>query len=126
MFSEKMEDLRDQLLKIKGIGEETADCILLYAGKKPSFVSDAYTKRFLHRYGLLNGMKTYGEIRKSFMESLPEDVYLYNEYHALIDHHGSSVCQPKPDCQNCSVRVIDKSTHCQHAVSMSLSHPSEV
>lgn len=118
MFSQEMEDLRRKLLSIRGIGEETADCILLYAGKKLSFVSDAYTKRFLQRYGLLNGMKTYGEIRKTFMESLPEDLYLYNEYHALIDHHSSGICQSKPDCPNCSVRVIDKNTRCQHAVSM--------
>jgi endonuclease III related protein len=120
MFREEMEDLRGQLLSIRGIGEETADCILLYAGKKLSFVSDAYTTRFLQRYGLLNGMKTYREIRKSFMENLPEDVYLYNEYHALIDHHGSGVCQSKPNCQNCSVKVIDKNTRCQHAVSNNL------
>jgi len=114
MFNEEMKELRSQLLGIRGIGEETADCILLYAGKKLSFVSDAYTKRFLQRYGLLNDMKTYREIRKSFMESLPEDIYLYNEYHALIDHHGSGICQSKPDCQNCSVRVIDKRTRCQY------------
>lgn len=118
LFNEEMDDLRGQLLKIRGIGQETADCILLYAGRKPSFVSDAYTKRFLQRYGLLNGMKTYDEIRKSFMQNLPEDVYLYNEYHALIDHHGSCVCQSKPDCQNCAVRVIDKRTRCQHSFSM--------
>jgi len=115
MFSEEMEDLRQQLLKIRGIGEETADCILLYAGRKPSFVSDAYTKRFLHRYGLLQDMKTYGEIRNFFMRNLPQDVYLYNEYHALIDHHSSAVCQSKPNCRNCPVRIIDEATYCHYA-----------
>ena len=115
LFNKKMEDLREELLKIKGIGKETADCILLYAGKMPSFVSDAYTKRFLDRYGLLKGMKTYDEIRDFFMQNLPEDVYLYNEYHALIVHHSHAVCQSKPNCQNCPVRIIDEKIYCHYA-----------
>jgi len=116
LFSGEMEDLREELLKIKGIGKETADCILLYAGKMPSFVSDAYTKRFLDRYGLLKGMQTYDDIRDFFMQNLPEDVYLYNEYHALIVHHGHAVCQSKPNCQDCPVRAIDKTTYCHYAI----------
>ena len=118
LFNKKMEDLREELLKIKGIGKETADCILLYAGKMPSFVSDAYTKRFLDRYGLLKGMKTYDEIRDFFMQNLPEDVYLYNEYHALIVHHSHAVCQSKPNCQNCPVRTIDERIYCHYAASL--------
>ncbi len=117
LFSGKMEDLREELLKIKGIGKETADCILLYAGRMPSFVCDAYTKRFLDRYGLLKGMTTYDDIRNFFMQNLPVDVYLYNEYHALIVYHGHTVCQSKPDCRNCPVRVIDKTTYCHYAKS---------
>ena len=117
LFSEKMEDLRGELLNIKGIGKETADCILLYAGKMPSFVSDAYTKRFLDRYGLLKDMKTYDEIRDFFMQNLPKDVYLYNEYHALIVHHSYAVCQSKPNCQNCPVRTIDEKIYCHYAAS---------
>ena len=111
-----MEDLREELLMIKGIGKETADCILLYAGKMPSFVSDAYTKRFLERYGLLNGLITYDDIRGFFMKDLPKDVYLYNEYHALIVYHGHHICQSKPKCQICPVRIIDKKTFCQYAL----------
>jgi endonuclease-3 related protein len=114
LFSVKMEDLRQELLNIKGIGKETADCILLYAGGMPSFVSDAYTKRFLERYGLLKGMETYDDIRDFFMQDLPKDVYLYNEYHALIVHHGHSVCRSKPNCQDCPVRAIDKKTYCHY------------
>ncbi len=117
LFSEEMEDLREELLKIKGIGKETADCILLYAGKMPSFVSDAYTKRFLDRYGLLKDMKTYDDIRNFFMQNLPEDVYLYNEYHALIVYHGHAVCQSKPNCRNCPVRIIDEKIYCHYAES---------
>lgn len=116
MFSLNMESLRKELLSIKGIGRETADSILLYAGKKLSFVSDAYTERFLQRYGLLNGMKGYEEIRKFFMDNLPKDVDLYNEYHALIVHHGYAVCRAKPDCQQCALKVIDRKTYCRYAM----------
>ena len=118
LFSKEMEDLRGELLKIKGIGKETADCILLYAGKMPSFVSDAYTKRFLDRYGFLKGMETYDEIRSFFMQNLPKDVYLYNEYHALIVYHGHTVCQSKPNCPNCPVRTIDEKIYCHYAASL--------
>lgn len=115
LFRERLPELRQQLLHIRGIGHETADCILLYAGGKPSFVSDAYTKRFLDRYGLLQGMRTYDEIRTHCMRNLPQDVYLYNEYHALLDHHGAFVCKAKPDCPHCPVKVIDKTTRCRYA-----------
>jgi endonuclease-3 related protein len=115
-FSKKMEDLRQELLGIKGIGKETADCILLYAARMPSFVSDAYTKRFLDRYGLLKGRETYDEIRDYFMRGLPQDVDLYNEYHALIVYHGHHVCQSTPNCRDCPVRVIDKKTFCHYAM----------
>ncbi len=115
MFSSEMESLRKELLNINGIGKETADSILLYAGKKLSFVSDAYTERFLRRYGLLNGMKSYEEIRKFFMDNLPKDAYMYNEYHALMVHHSYAVCKAKPDCQNCAVRAVDKNNLCDYA-----------
>lgn len=115
MFRQQTEDLREQLLGIKGIGQETADCILLYAAGKPSFVSDAYTQRFFERYGVFHGRKTYEEIRNFFMHHLPRDIYLYNEYHALIDHHSSHVCQSRPDCDRCPVRIIDRNTRCHYA-----------
>ncbi len=116
MFSSGTESLRKELLGINGIGKETADSILLYAGKKLSFVSDAYTERFLKRYGLLNGMKGYEEIRQFFMDNLPKDVSLYNEYHALIVHHSYAVCKAKPDCQQCALKAIDSKTYCRHAL----------
>lgn len=103
--------LRRELLALRGIGPETADCILLYAGKKLSFVSDAYTARFLDRYGILKGAG-YDEIRKYFMDNLPEDLYLYNEFHALIVHHGNSVCRAKPLCLECPVRTLERGTRC--------------
>ena len=112
MFSVETDKLRNELLSIKGIGKETADSILLYAGKKLSFVSDAYTKRFLERYGLLNNKSGYDDIRHFFMSSLPQDVYIYNEFHALIVHHCYSICKSKPNCSQCPIRRIDKNNDC--------------
>lgn len=115
MFSEETDKLRKELLSIKGIGKETADSILLYAGKKLSFVSDAYTKRFLERYGLLNDKSGYDDIRYFFMSNLPQDVYIYNEFHALIVHHCYNICKSKPNCSQCPIRRIDKNNDCYFA-----------
>jgi len=109
MFSKDMEALREELLTIKGFGRETVDSILLYAGKKLSFVSDAYTARFLIRLGLIDKSFDYEDIRKYFMDNLPKDLYTYNEYHALIVHHGWATCKAKPVCGECVVK-----RYCQH------------
>ena len=102
--------LREELLRIKGIGKETADSIVLYAGKKLSFVSDAYTQRFINRYGKFNGLNSYDEIRNFFMTRLPQDVYIYNEFHALIVHHCFLICKTKPLCEACAIKKFnDKS-----------------
>lgn len=113
MFSRGLDALRKELLDLKGIGKETADCILLYAGKKPSFVVDAYTKRFLARYGLAKAGVSYDEVRDLFMNNLPEDAPLFNEYHALIVHHSHFVCKSKPQCGICKVRGAAKSARCK-------------
>jgi endonuclease-3 related protein len=103
MFAVDLDTLRGELLALKGIGRETADCILLYAGEKPSFVIDAYTKRFLARLGLGREDAPYDEVRGFFMANLPEDTQLYNEYHALIVHHCHFVCRSIPRCDVCMV-----------------------
>jgi len=120
MFLKETDDLRKELLGIKGVGKETADCILLYAGNKLSFVSDAYTKRFLDRFGLLNGITDYDEIRKYFMENLPQDIYIYNEFHALIVHHCYAICRAVPGCEKCPVNRLDRSNFCDFAVKRGL------
>lgn len=79
-------DRRQRLLALWGIGPETADSILLYACKKPIFVIDTYTKRFLSQYGAR--FKTYDGYQKFFMDRLPKKVKLFNEYHALIVKWG--------------------------------------
>lgn len=101
MFEEDAKTLREKLLSIKGIGPETADSILLYAGKKPIFVVDAYTYRVLSRHGLLPDETTYQEIQELLTESLPEDTQLFNEYHALLVKLGKEHCRKNPVCEGC-------------------------
>lgn len=99
-------ELRRRLLAVHGVGEETADSILLYALELPIFVIDAYTRRIFTRLGFLHGGETYAQIQQAFMAQLPADVPLYNEYHALIVQLGKSVCRPKPRCAACPLRDI--------------------
>ncbi len=90
---------REQLLRIRGIGRETADVILLYAGGRPFFVVDSYTKRIVSRvFGVRGG---YEELRSWFEENLPPDVELYREFHALLDEHAKRRCLKNPLCGGC-------------------------
>ena len=94
-------ELRRELLAVHGVGEETADSILLYALERPVFVVDAYTRRAFSRHGAFNARASYGEIQRFFQDRLPPDVALYNEYHALIVHLGKDYCRPQPRCEDC-------------------------
>jgi endonuclease-3 related protein len=105
MFATPTAQLREQLLRIHGIGPETADSILLYAGNHPVFVIDGYTRRILKRHGLTQGKESYEELRGLFEKSLPLDAQLFNEYHALIVHTGKHHCQARAAiCSNCALR----------------------
>lgn len=101
MFSEPISSLRGKILMVKGVGSETADSILLYAGEKPIFVIDAYTKRVLSRHGMITDGASYGDIQDLFMRSLPLDVSLYQEYHALFVRLAKTFCKTKPLCMGC-------------------------
>ena len=101
-----LEDLRSVLLSVYGIGDETADAILLYAAGKPSFVIDAYTRRMLARLGWIEGRESYQQLRKAFTKALPTDVGTFAEYHALIVHHGKSHCRLRPRCNTCPLLGI--------------------
>lgn len=91
--------LRERLLAVKGIGPETADSILLYALDAPVFVIDAYTQRIFSRHGLLPEDSDYHEIQSLFMDALPRDAALFNEYHALIVRTAKQWCVKKtPRC----------------------------
>jgi len=107
MFKEKTEKLRKKLLNVKGIGPETADSILLYAGEKPVFVVDAYTKRIFSRHRYIRDGADYSEVQELFMKNLPKDVVLFNEYHALIVELGKNLCKSnKPLCNVCPIEGV--------------------
>jgi len=101
LLQQPMSAARVELLGLKGIGPETADSILLYAGQIPSFVVDAYTRRIFGRFGLLNGSESYDDVRQLFMQKLPQQASLFNQYHALIVQHAKIHCLKKPRCLNC-------------------------
>lgn len=99
-------ELRTLLLAIKGVGQETADDMLLYAFDRPVFVVDTYTRRLLTRLGELDGGEGYETIRKGLEAALGPDLDLINEYHALIVRHGKEVCRPRPRCGVCCLRAL--------------------
>lgn len=102
MFKKRTDALRRELLEVNGIGPETADSILLYAGNHPVFVVDAYTKRVFSRHRIIKPDADYHEIQEIFMKNLPYDVKLFNEYHALIVRIGKDFCRTKkPFCSKC-------------------------
>jgi endonuclease III related protein len=108
MLAGDMWPLRKELLAINGIGEETADTILLYAAGKPIFVIDAYTRRILQRHGLCGPAETYGALQAIFMSSLPPDAALFNQYHALLVNTGKSFCKKRPYCDTCPLNLLQR------------------
>ncbi len=106
LFKNNIESLRKQLLGVYGIGEETADSIILYAGNKPAFVIDAYTRRIVDRLGLAPQEQSYTGYQKIFTSNLPADARLFNEYHALLVRHGKESCRKQPVCQRCCLRGL--------------------
>jgi endonuclease III related protein len=102
MFQTPMAELREKLLAVHGIGPETADSILLYAGHKDVFVVDAYTKRIFARHGFVSDDVPYEELRSLIESALPRDVSRYNEFHALLVQVGKNWCRPRdPRCAEC-------------------------
>ncbi len=96
--------LREELLALRGIGEETADVILVYAFYRPSFIIDAYTRRLLARLGFDFPDAT--AVRRFFEGGLPRDARLYGCYHWLILDHGIATCRKVPKCKQCLFRNI--------------------
>ena len=108
MFAADTEPLRRELLAIHGIGPETADDILVYAAGKPSFVIDAYTIRIMRRVGIApEGRDNSDAWQAMFHAAVPRDVPLYNEFHALLDHHHKQACTKNaPRCETCCLQSI--------------------
>ncbi len=105
LFSRDIGALRGELLSVNGIGEETADSIILYAAGRSIFVVDTYTRRVFSRHNFLNDNASYQDIQKFFMQNLPKDVKMFNEFHALIVKLGKEFClKNKPKCGACPVR----------------------
>ena len=102
MFRKRTDALRRELLSVNGIGPETADSILLYAGNHPVFVVDAYTKRIFSRHQIIKADAEYHDVQEIFMKNLPHDIKMFNEYHALIVRIGKDFCRNrKPLCSRC-------------------------
>ena len=106
LLSRDSRALRDELLSIHGIGDETADDILLYAAGRPSFVIDSYTRRIMGRMGISPQRGRYGDYQRVFHEGLPPDSTLFNEYHALLDRHAKQTCKKTPLCEGCCLRDL--------------------
>ena len=101
--------LREELLLIHGIGEETADDIMLYAAEQPSFVIDTYTRRIMDRVGMTPGTAhpKYGDYQAVFHTYVLQDIQLYNEFHALWDRHAKEACTKlSPRCEGCCLLDI--------------------
>ena len=109
LFALDTAQLRRELLSIHGVGEETADSIMLYAAQRPVFVVDAYTRRIAGRLGLCPPHASYGDLQALFTGALPADQALLNEYHALLVRHGKEACRPVPRCGGCCLSAL-----CRH------------
>ncbi len=107
MSSTPKDVLRADLLAIKGIGPETADCILLYAAEQPAFVVDTYTRRVLSRHLLAESNWAYDQLQDLFEANLPRDARLFNEFHALLVEVGKKHCRKVPVCAGCPLEHLE-------------------
>jgi endonuclease III related protein len=107
MFRTPTLELRERLLSVHGIGPETADSILLYAGNHPVFVVDDYTHRIFGRHGITDGKPDYEKVRAFIETSIPPQPELFNEFHALIVNTGKNWCRKSaPRCEECPLRSL--------------------
>ena len=110
MFRTPWPALRAELLALHGIGPETADSILLYAGGRPVFVVDAYTMRVFRRHRLIGPQAAYADVQALAMRRLPADARLYNEFHALLVAVGKQYCHRRvPACRRCPLKTLPHS-----------------
>ena len=102
-----LKTVRAELIAVHGIGNETADSILLYAFGFPTFVIDKYTQRFCQRFPLDAG-KDYMSVKAYFEANLTRDAALFNNYHALIVINAKEHCSASKNCGGCPL-----ASHCQ-------------
>jgi len=102
LFARPAAELRKELLNLKGLGPETADAILLYAGRQPFFVADAYTRRIMARHELVSPTAGYATVQQFLHQHLPADQAFFNEFHALLVEVGKRYCKKQaPRCDQC-------------------------
>ncbi len=106
MLSAPLDELRELLLGVNGIGSETADSILLYAGGYPTFVVDTYTHRVFKRHGWIEDEADYHALKDYLESGLERSAPLYNEYHALLVKVGKEHCGTKPRCEGCPLEAL--------------------
>ncbi len=106
LSSQPPEQVRQALLGVYGLGPETVDSILLYALGHPYFVVDAYTKRIFRCLGLGPPTEEYETWQRYFMDRLPPNTQMFNEYHALLVRHGKERCRKRPYCPGCPLIAI--------------------
>jgi endonuclease-3 related protein len=112
LFTQGTEHARAQLLALNGIGPETADAILLYSGRHPVFVADAYTRRILARHEFLSPTADYHSAQHFLHQHLPLDVGLFNEFHALLVETAKRYCHRQvAHCEHCPLgKFLNKPT----------------
>jgi len=107
LFALRTSSLREAVLGVSGVGPETADSIVLYAAHKPVFVVDAYTARILYRHGVIDIEATYEDIQSLMQDNLPEEVAMFQEYHALLVEVGKRQCKKAaPICAGCPLQPL--------------------
>lgn len=108
-FNRPTAKLRELLLSFTGIGEETADDILVYAAQRPSFIVDAYTRRITRRLGIGTGLEPYAELQQLWSKRLGEDWGQHARAHALLVEHAKRRCTAKaPLCPGCPLEPVCK------------------
>jgi endonuclease-3 related protein len=100
-----LSDVRSELLQVRGVGNETADSILLYAFNFPTFVVDAYTMRLFRRFPIDAGT-TYMEVKDFCESTLPRKADDYKHFHALIVQNGKDFCKKKMACTGCPLEQL--------------------
>jgi len=111
LFSGDTENIRMELLSVRGIGLETADSMLLYGAGRALFVVDTYTHRILSRHNLIGEEAGYYDLQMLFMDNLPHEVELFKEFHALIVKTGKDYCRKKPLCPDCPLEPVNRGMH---------------
>lgn len=107
MLARPLDALREELLAIRGIGSETADCILCYAAGKPVMAMDTYTRRVFSRVGIFPESIRYEQMQAFFHRHLPADAALRGEYHAQVDTLGHRIClKSRPACGECPLAAL--------------------